>query len=140
MTSTILLPAVVGILSASLSALIAYTTIRRNSLDRRLERSQQTAVVLLPRRLEAYEELWRSLIEIERVGSISPDMADKLARFTIWLPSELRDATLRLILGEEQSAGAVSNIRSELLRDVAISNIDDAMQRLTDGGGNGKRR
>lgn len=134
MVSTSLAPAViagvVALLSASLSAAVALYTIRRASVDRLDMRSQEFAMQLLPKRLDAYERLWGALIVIEQEGAVEPSIADDLVRSSIWLPQRLRNDLLSLLLSDTVDHEQVRNVRARLLSDAAIDRIEAATARL----------
>lgn len=134
MTSTSLVPtiiaALVALISATLSAAIALYTIRRSSIDRLESRTQEFALLLLPKRLAAYESLWRALILIEQQNAIDPRAADELVSSSIWLPSQLRNDLLAMVLDDLVDQQKVRKVRSGLLADAAIDRIDAATARL----------
>ncbi|WP_018333418.1 hypothetical protein [Actinomycetospora chiangmaiensis] len=121
----------VAVLSAFLSAAVALYTIRRASLDRLESRSQEFAMLLLPKRLSAYEDLWRALIRIEQTLVVDSSSADDLVASSIWLPPKLRNDLLSMLLEDKLNAQKVRQVRAELLADAAIDRIDAATASLT---------
>jgi hypothetical protein len=128
---TALVGAGVGLLSAILSFIVAVVTIRRASIERREARSQEVALKLLPRRLDAYEQVWQALLIMDDLKPLPEATLGDLLSASLWLPDSLRSALLRLILADAPDAMAVREVRALLLADTAVSNVDRVLERLS---------
>jgi len=137
-TAPNLLPALIGggvaLVSATLSFVIAVITIRRAANERREARSQEVAVKLLPRRLDAYEKVWKTLLRMDERQPLPQSTLDDLVSASLWLPDSLRSALLRLLLADNPNSMAIREVRSLLLADSAVVNIDHALGRLSKRG------
>lgn len=93
-------------------------------------RSQQVALALLPRRLDALERIWREVFELERAGIVSPGKLDELISATLWVSEDLRESFLSVLLSDELDVSALRKLRTQLVQASAVTEIDAALRRL----------
>jgi Zn-dependent protease with chaperone function len=128
-----LLPAiaagVAGILAALIGAGVALASHRRAFRQSRETQSSQLAVALLPRRLDAFEQLWIALYRIQRGNGLSESEADAVVGATVWVPADIRDNMARL-LGSPDSEALIAEVRRNLLKASGADEIDVAIARL----------
>jgi hypothetical protein len=131
-----LLPAlaagVAGILAALISAAVALASYRRTFKQSREAQSNQLAISLLPRRLDAFEKIWIAIYRLQRGEQLSEPEADGVVGATVWVPPDIRDSTARL-LGAPDDEALIAELRQKLLQASGADEIDVAIARLRDG-------
>lgn len=130
-----LLPAlaagVAGILAAAISATVALLIYRRTFRQNRELQSNQLAISLLPRRLDAFETIWVALYRIQRGDELTQNEADTLVKATVWVPADIRDGTARLLSSKDEAeSAAIAQLRQSLLTASGTDEIDVAIARL----------
>ena len=120
----------VAMASTVLSFVIAITTMRRSHVDSMESRSQQIALSLMSRRLDAIELSWQYLFKLQSGKALSDREVDQLVGSTMWLPASLRDSLLQMITGKSDTPQAFASLRKELLNASGMSEIDMTLKRL----------
>ncbi len=122
----------VGLASTILSTLIALYTINKTQLDRQQSRSQDIAIAILPRRLDALQQTWKHLYKFQITNIYSNDYADELIEAAMWLPSNLRQALLSALRSSFANPEQVKRVQSMIIDAAAVSEIDVALKRLSE--------
>src|SRR4051794_6662701 len=102
----------IGLTSAFLSFASAQRTLAHGELVATATRSHEQDLLILNRRLSAIETIWQSLFEMERLDIISDRTRLDLIRTVVWLPSEVRQKILNVVVEFDNGALGTADIDS----------------------------
>lgn len=126
-----LLAAIASLASVLVTGGIAFLTLRQTGAESRAQRSQQYLFSILPRRLNAIENTWRMIFELEAGMQLSSDRISQLVECSIWLPAKARDELVRSAARPDTiTTERVKAIRDELLKSSGAPLIDALQAKL----------
>lgn len=116
-TAAIVVPAATATLAAVLSTTVAIVTVsfgyRTEAARRRLEIEKAT----MQRRIEAIEQAWLQVFEIESSGKPSIEVGD-LVRGSVWMSERLQSSYIQLLSSHEATPAEYSRVRSLLREEI----------------------
>lgn len=117
----------IGLASALLSFLSARRALDRTREESRDNRAHQRNLLVWGRRLDAIENVWQNMFEVERADTLTADSRVELVRAVVWLPDEIGRTVLALVLAYDRAASAeaksdaLAGLREALLNSVQAS-------------------
>lgn len=130
-TALNLLGALTGLVSVIVTGLVAFLTLQRAHKDASSRRSHEFLLAILPRRLNAFENTWRMIFELESGTLLTPEYTKQLVEVSIWLPRDLRDELITVIAHPDKlTAPRVSSIRRQLEDSSGAAQIDALQSKL----------
>jgi hypothetical protein len=120
-----ILAAITSLVSVITAGLVAVFSLRQTRSESRSQRSQQYLISILPRRLDALENTWRMVFDLEAGESLTSTRISQLVQYSIWLPESIRDQLIGLFSHPDQITNdQVSRVRNELLLSSGAQQID----------------
>lgn len=92
------LGAVTVLISVLMSGLLAWLTLRHSRKESDVRRSHELYLAFLPRRIDAFEKVWKILYDIEASGTLEPQQVDYVVESSLWLPPEVRSVVLQVVI------------------------------------------
>ncbi|MFC7246968.1 hypothetical protein ACFQO7_31205 [Catellatospora aurea] len=110
--------------------MLATMTMRRAQSENIAARSQQMALTLIPRRLDAFEVMWRELFAVQSGQLLTDERLDRLISASLWMPPHLRESLLQAVTAKDPPVEQFRSLREQLLEAAGTDEIDVAMKRL----------
>jgi len=108
----------IGLASAALSFISSQRSLSHTSAAEQASRHHQLDLLVLNRRLDAIEQLWQCLFEIERTRTLSDRIRGEVVRSLVWLPDETGKSVLQAVLkykSEQPTPASLQRVRELLL-------------------------
>jgi hypothetical protein len=126
-----LLSGLVSLVSVAVTGLIAVLTLRRTYKESVNQRSHQFLLAVLPRRLDALENTWRMIFELESGTPLTPEGTNQLVAASIWLPKSVKEEVIKAVTHpSKMTAQQVSDIRNKLEYLSGVPQIDALQESL----------
>ena len=100
MDAVAVLGAIASLVAVLVSGTVALVTLRSSQREAAATRSQEFLMALLPRRVEAFEEVWRALYLAEGGSPLSEQQRDRVVERSLWLPEKAGKQVLSLLAQE----------------------------------------